>query len=287
MRFLKKNRGCCLLLLCIFLLFFLWGCSSEERQMNDPQSPHALQPVIKITAADRDVQGSDPVRISLDEQEDEVYIRQKGTYLLEGTLKGSIHVDAEEQIVQIILQNVTVDSVDGPALYVHSAGKVILTLAENTVNTFQDAASYGDNEEADACIYSENDLTINGSGILNVYGYYKDAIHTKDVLKVLGGSVFAQSKRDGLRGNDGVLLLCMEGTVQSERNGICTTKRGKPGKGNIEILDGTYSVIGGQYAIHAAQDLYVNDCSVFLYGIVDHFMADGTVYIQEGCLTNG
>ena len=82
------------------------------------------------------------------------------------------------------------------------------------------------------------------------------------------------------------MLTCKEGTIQSERNGIYTKNSGKPGRGNVEILEGAYSVIGGKYAIRAAQNLHINDCSILLYGVVDSFSANGSVYIQEGCLIN-
>lgn len=284
MRFLKKNKGKLLLLLCLLLI--LSGCG-EEQELPQATESEGAQPQLKVTAMDRDTTGTNPVRIDLEEQRDSLQISQGGTYLLTGNLKGSIHINAEEQIVHVILQDAEVDSHQGPALYVHSAGKVILSLTEGSENTLQDSSIYGDTEEADACIYSENDLTINGTGTLNIYGYYQDAVHTKDVLKILDGKLFVQSKRDGLRGNDGILLSCEEITVQSERNGLRTTKTGKPGKGNIEILAGEHSVIGGNYAISCAQDMYVQNCELFLLGVVGFYEADGEQYIQKGCLVYG
>lgn len=265
----------------------LWGCGNGKQEPVQAADTVAVQPQLKLTAADQETAGENPVQIDLTVQNSPVQITRGGSYLLTGTLEGSIHIDAEEQIVHVILQNAAVDSSEGPAFYVHSAGKVILTLAEGTENTLQDSGIYEESEAADACIYSECDLTINGTGTLNVYGYYQDAVHTKDVLKILDGSIFVQSKRDGLRGNDGILLSCRETTVQSERNGLRTTKTGKPGKGNIEILAGSHSVIGGNYAITCARDLHVQDCDLFLLGVVGFYHADGEQYIQEGSLTNG
>ena len=284
MRFLKRNNRNRLNLLLLILSLILSGCGMEQKQ---PKPQEMAQPQLKITAADQNTTGTDVAYINLDEQVDQVQIFKGGTYLLNGAMDGSIRIDAEEQIVHIILENVKIDSPQGPALHVHSAGKVILTLMEGTENILQDSGVYMDAEEADACIYSENDLTINGTGILNVYGYYQDAIHTKDILKVLGGNLFVQSKRDGLRGNDGILLCCEKADIQTERNGLRTTKTGKPGKGNIEILAGEYSIIGGKYAISCASDLFAQNCELYLMGVEGLYEADGEHYIREGCIING
>ena len=278
----KRIAAACL---CLLMAVQLLGCGAAPEQAETAASAENLpEPLISITTADQNTDAAGAVEILLEEQKDICRITQAGTYLLSGTMSGTVQVDAEEQIVHLILNNVTVESLGGLALQVLSAGKVILTLQDGSVNTFQDSGAYADNTEADACIYSECDLTINGSGELNVHGYYKDAVHTKDVLKVLGGSLFIQSKRDGLRGNDGIVLSCTGSTVQSERNGLYTTKTGKPGKGNLEILGGDHSVIGGEYAVSCAADLHAQDCSLYLMGVVGDLEVKGQRYAEEGIL---
>lgn len=287
MQYLKRKRTPKAAAVCLLLALMLSGCAPAPEMQSSAPDEGGASPLITVTTADQTTQAENLVVIPLEQQNGLCRITEAGAYLLSGSLTGNIQVDAEEQIVHLILNNAEVESEQGPALQVLSAGKVILTLADGSVNSFQDSGHYPDAAEADACIYSECDLTINGSGELNVHGYYKDAVHSKDVLKILGGSIFAQSKRDGLRGNDGLLLSCADSTVQSERNGLCTTKTGKPGKGNIEILSGSHSVIGGNFAISCAADLHTKDSSLYLMGVVGEIEAGGQAYVEEGSLTNG
>jgi len=290
MQCLRKNKD---LNLCHFLLLFLVfitvlfvGCDTQKVDTNDVNDFHDLvKPQIKITQADQEVQDNGTV-VDLTSFDGQYFIRNGGVYYLTGSLEGTIVVDAEDQIVSIILSDVNVSSVTGPALNVLSAGKIILSTRKGTNNTFQDSPIYEAGEEADACIYAPCDLTINGSGILNVHGYYKDGIHSKDVLKILCKEIYTQAKRDGLRGNDGIVILGSDITVESEKNALHTTKTGKPGKGNIEILNSRCSLIGGNYAISCLSDLYVSHSNVYAMGVYAQSYVVGLSYIEEGNLLN-
>lgn len=274
-------------LLCLLLAITLIFCScSAPTDSASPSSETPAAPEITITAADTETDSETATHIRLDEIQGPCKITQAGSYLLSGATSQGVVVDAQEQVIHIILDCVTVDTAWGPALEIVSAGKVILSLPENSESTFRDSGAYPKDAQADACIYSNCDLTINGSGSLSVYGFFKDAIHTKDVLKILGGSCFIQSKRDGLHGNDGIVINQADITVQSERNGLFSTKTGKPGKGNVEIYNSICSVIGGHYAVSCAANLYIADCTMHAMGVYDRFSAAGTSYIAEGSLSD-
>ncbi len=281
MRFLKKNKRKYLVLVVLLLsVISLCGCNTA---VTVPSSTSTAQPApqIKITTADTTVDGQNAVLVNLSAADTVCNIKNPGCYLLSGTLNGTIEIDAQDQIVHLILGGVEVKSVSGPALQVISAGKVIVTVQEGTMNSFRDSATYPQACLADACIYSECDLTINGAGSLNISGYYEDAIHAKDVLKILGGTVFVQAKQDGIQGNDGIVVTCSELTVQSERNGLYTTKTGKTGKGNIEIYSGDHSIIAGGYAISCVADLFVDQCSLHANGVLRTYKVDGNTFVAE------
>lgn len=282
---LDKLRRTCFVLLCVTITVGLFGCA-DAHGPKEPTSAIAQAPQIKLTDADIDTDEVGAIPIDLNGIDQLCLIDAPGTYILSGDLTGSIQVDVQDQILHLILDDVTVNSPTAPALDILSAGKVILTLKEGTTNTFQDSGYYDDRPDADACIYSTCDLTINGNGTLNVSGYYKDAIHTKDVLKLLNKNSFIQSKRDGLHGNDGIVVCCQSLTVQSERNGLHSTKTGKSAKGNIEIYGSRCSLIGGKYAISCIADLYIADSSVHAMGVYGDLQVLGASYIPEGSLEN-
>lgn len=273
------------ILLCAIIAAGLLGCS----EMPAPKETIGMQlqePQIKLTNADMDTGEAGASSVDLNKVERICRIDQPGTYILSGELWGSIQIDVQDQIVRLILNGVTVNATTASALEVISAGKVILTVKDGTTNSFKDTAEYLEVTEADACIYSPCDLTINGGGTLNVTGYFKDAIHTKDILKILNGNCFVQSKRDGLHGNDGIVVRCQALTVQSERNGLNSTKSGKPGKGNVEIQGSECSLIGGKYSISCAADLHIADSSVYMVGVHGQMQVQGASYIAEGSLKN-
>lgn len=284
MRLLKRQTRKAILLLLLCILLTAGGCSDT-----DPDTPVTTpiqpdEPFFSLTDADTATSADDARRIDLDQFSGECVITQPGSYILSGSLEGTLVVDAQEQIVHLVLDGVSVHSRSGPALNVLSAGKLILTLAEGSENRFRDSGTYPAGAEEDACIFSVCDLTVNGSGKLDVYGYHKDAIHTKDVLKLLGGNIILHAKRDGLHGNDGIAVCCNALDVQCERNGLHTTKTGASPKGNIEIYSGDCSVIAGKYAVSCIGDLRISGCRLYTMGVYGDFSVSGTQNIDRECL---
>lgn len=285
----KVNNKWSRLILCIpALVMFLFICiffyDKETSYQEQFQEGGADQILFPITEADKNTSMEAVTGINLKDVSDQYVIEHGGTYLLEGTLDGCIIVNAEEQIVRLILNGVSISSKSGPAISVLSAGKVIITLPDDKDNSLRDSADYGDLVDENACIYSECDLTINGSGSMNVHGYYKDAIHSKDTLKILGSQLNIQAKREAIRGNDGILLKDSFIHIECEKTGLYTKNTGRKNRGCIQISGGELSVVAGEYAISAVSDLYVNDANVYLKGILSDFDVAGNSYIQKGCL---
>lgn len=116
---------------------------------------------------------------------------------------GSITVTtSEDDKVQIVLNGVKIASSSGPAIDIQSADKCFITLAEGTQNSLSDGSAFT-SEDANACIYATCDLTINGSGSLDVSGNYCHGVFSKDDLAVYGGSINVSAVEDGLNGKGG------------------------------------------------------------------------------------
>ena len=136
-----------------------------------------------------------------------------------------------------------------------------------------------------ACIYSTTDLTINGNGQLLVTGLHEDSIYCRDTLKILCSNLTVQSKRDCLRGNDGVLIQGSNIRLEAERNGIRTTNSGLEARGDVEIRGAELSVIAGSYCVNSASDFYLQKSDCFFKGILDAYLAAGEVLVEEECLS--
>lgn len=284
-----KHAGIKLALKTVLILvsFVLLYCYSDQSAESTETEQIAVQEVFLVTEADRYTGTEDAVELSLDQQAGDCVIDKGGRYLLTGELQGTLSIDAEDQLVHLILNNASITGTDGPAVSVLSAGKVFITSLENTVNSLGDSPVYGPEHTENACIYSTADLTVNGSGELLITGLYEDSIYCRDTLKILCSNLKVQSKRDCLRGNDGVLIQGSNISLEAERNGIRTTNSGLDARGDVEIRGAELSVIAGSYCVNAASDFYVQKSDCFFKGILDAYVAAGEVLVEEECLSYG
>ena len=276
--------GKTLAILAVFGL--LYGFS---RQSAEPATGESviIKDVFSVTEADRYLGTEDAAEITLDPAMGDYTIDRGGRYLLRGSLQGTLFVNAEDQHVHLILDNASIVGTDGPAISVQSAGKVFLTSLENTVNSLGDSAAYELGRSEAGCIYSTVDLTLNGTGELLITGLHEDAVYCRDTLKILGSNLKIQSKRDCLRGNDGVLVQGSNISLEAERNGIRTASSGPDGRGDVEIRDAELSVIAGSYCVNSASDYYVHQSECFFKGILGDWQVVGEALVEEECLLHG
>lgn len=165
-----------------------------------------------------------------------ITISTAGTYIVSGNLTdGSITVTtSENDKVQIVLNGVKIASSSGPAIDIQSADKCFITLAEGTQNSLSDGSVFA-SEDANACIYATCDLTINGSGSLDISGNYRHGVFSKDGLVVYGGKVVLDSQGDGVDSNGNV-----------EINGGTLLVNGPSGDGDGAFdYDGEATISGG------------------------------------------
>lgn len=242
----------------------------------------------EITAYDQKTSGDSPLEIDLESPETDsdswsfqdncLTILQPGDYILSGRLSpGNLTVDVyDDETVHLILNTAEISSRSGPAIYVKQAGKVILTAADGTINTFSDSSYYPENNRA--CIFSNSDLTINGSGSLSVFGYCHDAVRSKDCLKVLNADLQVRSKNNGLRGNDGVLLFDCNVDIESEGSGIISYSE----KDFIAIQGGSCKVIAGEHVLSSNRYISICGSRTDLYSIQETLKCNGIIETDEG-----
>jgi hypothetical protein len=244
-------------------------------------------PYLEITELDMRTEPQNAEEITLDENRSEIVIDKEGDYILTGTMTGHIIIDAKEQNVHLFLNNMTIKSEGGPAIMVprNSADKLVITVMDGTGNAIVDNGDFRHFKDYDAAIDASCDITFNGTGALIVNGYYKDAIRSKDIVKILNGTYSISSKQNGIIGNDGILVNGGNLMIESENNGLKTLKKGADGRGNIVIDGGTHSIIAGRYSfVTTKADLYVYNCSIYDKSIVATYDCAGENFIQEGCV---
>lgn len=192
-----------------------------------------------------------------------VTITSGGTYVLSGTLMGSIVVAAPDtDDVQLVLGGVDITASVNAAIYCSTADTLTVTLAEGTVNTLTDASvfTYADEaaEEPDAALFSKVDLTISGSGQLTVNAGYNNGIGTKDDLVIEGGTIAVTAANHGIRGRDSVTVTDGNLTITSGADGIQSNNDEKEGKGWIDLSGGAFTITAGTDAVQAETSLSIS-----------------------------
>ena len=132
-------------------------------------------------------------------------------------------------------------------------------------------------QENQACIFSNVDLTINGGGALSVYGYYEDGVRTKDLLKVICTNLFVKSNNDGLRGNDGVIVFESSAEIQSKGTGIRSVSE----KDLVMIQGGRCKVTAGKCAVEANCHVSIHESRADLQSLEEKVKCSGVRDLQE------
>ncbi|MBQ9162232.1 MAG: carbohydrate-binding domain-containing protein [Clostridia bacterium] len=186
----------------------------------------------------------------------ELRLAASGTYILTGSLDGKVTVDTtDESKILLVLNGADVRSSDSPAIFVKSLPKkLVIFTAQDSVNILSDGDDYvvPDEEQTEgeiypnACIYSCEDLTLDGEGTLYVYGNADKGINTKDDLEICDGRVIVESVGVGVRGNDSITAEGGEVYVSAGADGVKSA--------NTDSGKGIVSLVGTDFYISCAGD---------------------------------
>lgn len=194
--------------------------------------------------------------------EGDVIISEEGTYILRGSVENAVViVDADESAkIQLVLDGVNISNEDGAAIYVRTADKVFITLADGTVNTLENGGSYTaiDDNNIDAVIFSKCDLTINGSGSLSITATAGHGIVSKDDLRVTGGTVMVSAEKHGLSGKDSVRITDADLNITAGKDGIHSENTDKEDKGFVYIESGSLNIVADGDGISAGAYLQID-----------------------------
>lgn len=191
-----------------------------------------------------------------------VTITAEGTYIFSGTLsEGQIVVDADNAKVQIVFDNVDITCASSAAVYVKSAEKVFVTLAEGSQNTLRNTDGYVaiDDNNIDAVIFSKSDLTLNGTGSLTIVSAEGHGIVSKDDLKITGGTYDITAAGHALSGKDSVRIADGTFILTAEKDGIHAENADDEEKGYIYIADGDFTITSDGDGMDASNIVQIED----------------------------
>ena len=193
-----------------------------------------------------------------------------GVYELSGTLDdGRIVVDTDDDgLVVLVLAGLDAASSLNAPLAVMSAELTLIHLADGTVNTLSDPAVYTyddpSDDEPNACLFSKDDLVIDGDGALTIHAAANDGLASKDGLLILGGDLLVDAADDGLRGKDCLVVRAGDITVTAGGDGLKSDEDEDAGLGYILLAGGTLAVEAGADGLQAETDVLVAGGSLIL-----------------------
>ncbi|MCB1001808.1 MAG: carbohydrate-binding domain-containing protein [Acidimicrobiales bacterium] len=221
-----------------------------------------------------------------------VEITEPGTYRITGTLDdGNVEIDSEvEGLVRIVLDGVDVTSSTTSPFAVVQATEVVVHLADGSTNVFTDAASYplldAEHDEPDAAFFSDDPMTITGSGTLEVHANFQDGIVGQDTLQIDGGTIVVTAVDDAIRGNDSLVVNGGAITVAANGDGVKSDLVLTVNGGTIDVQQSyegleaeTITINGGTIDV-AADDDGVNAASDT--GSPSLTVTGGTITVDAG-----
>ncbi|CAB9515114.1 expressed unknown protein [Seminavis robusta] len=188
-----------------------------------------------------------------------------GIFSISGVLEdGQIRVDAgKDDKVVLALNGANITSSQSAPIFVLSADKTTIFLVDATDNVISDREFHDTQDEANAAIYSKDDLDIDGSGTLLVQANYNHGIVSNDDLKIKGGNIVIHAVNDGMKGKDSILIQDGSSTeVVAGGDGLQSSKEDDADKGFVEIQGGILNITATFDGIQAASSVTILDGNI-------------------------
>lgn len=184
-----------------------------------------------------------------------ITITDEGTYLLSGKLTdGMVIVNAEKtDKVQLVLNGAEITNADSAAIYVLCADKVFVTTASDSENCLVNGGTYTalDENQIDAVIFSKEDLTLNGTGTLQIQAGAGHGIVSKDDLVLTGGTYEITAEKQGISGKNSVRIADGTYTITAGTDGVHASNTDDTSLGYVYIEGGTFDIVAEDDGIHA------------------------------------
>lgn len=240
--------------------------------------------------SDRDLEQSvdlsTATQMNLESNQD-VTLNKEGVYVLSGEVENvTVMVDAAEDAkVQIVLDGVSITNEDSPAIYVKAADKVFITTTDGK-NHMEVSGSYvadGDTN-LDAVIFSKADMTLNGTGTLEIISSEGNGISSKDDLKITGGVYIIHSSADAIEANDAILINDGTITIDSDKDALHSENDEDATLGNIYIEGGTINISAVDDAIRGNNRVQIDGGTINIKTSEEGIEAN-YIKINEGQIT--
>lgn len=198
-----------------------------------------------------------------------VTVTAEGSYLLEGELRGQLVVAADKSDkIQLILSGASITCGNSAALYVSQADKVFVTTAAGSENRLETTGEYVaiDDANIDGAVFSKEDITFNGDGILKVASASGSGLVCKDDLVIGSGSYEITAGKHGLEGKDSVRIASGNIVISAAEDGIHSGNDEDETVGYTYIAGGDITLTVGDDGIHSDTQLVIEGGKIHVTG---------------------
>ena len=195
---------------------------------------------------------------------EDIHITEEGVYVLTGTATNStVYVEAQDtDKVQIVLDGVSITNDDFPCIYAKTADKVFITTTdtENTLVVANAFTTDGD-VNTDGVIFSKSDITLNGTGSLNIEST-DNGIVGKDDLKITGGTYNITATSKTIEANDSIAIADGIFNLKAGTDGLHSENSDDDSVGYIFITGGEFTINAGDDGIHGQSVVQIDGGSI-------------------------
>ena len=212
-----------------------------------------------------------------------------GDYLISGTLDdGMIIIDAKGEAVRLLLKSVSISNSSSAAIYIRKADSVTIQTAAGTENTLSNSGSYTpiDENNIDAVVFSKSDITLGGSGMLNIFGNGSSGhgIVSKDRVLVSGGSYSIAVPQSGICGKDGIEITGGTFEIDCGKTAIKAENDDDASLGNAVLSSCKLNLTAGNRGIYTTASLKLFNVELTLSASERGINCDGDITVSGGNL---
>ena len=203
-----------------------------------------------------------------------------GTYTAAGECTACLCIDAGDETVELVLENVSLTGTPC-ALYVRSAASVLLRTADGTENIF---LAGGEENDGAAAVYSCAPLYLEGEGALTVTAFGRDGIYCKGDFTLASGALTVATDGAAVKAKGNVYIAGGAATLNAAGDGIAANASRLDNTGCVVLSGGALTIESEGRGIDAEASVSVLGGESFITAGSDGVRA-ASVLLTDGVLT--